>query len=379
MRRTQLAPLPIVLLFALTVTGGCGTDSARNAEGDVRPEPVAVTPDLTVGVMDGDAPYMFGRIGGVVADESGRIIVADTQGDVVRAYDAAGTYLFDIATGGEGPGEVSSPCCPAIGPDGDLWIRDDGNRRYTRYQVDEAGATSVGQVSMEHFAFGRWAATTFDADGHLIDVGTARGEEGFNPVRMHRSLDNETVHEQPMPAAPDGRIPTHEVSIEGGIAFIPQPHGPRRVDAHARNGDWAYTITDQYEVVRFNADGDTLRVLSRSVDGPTLTDDEYQAAEAQLRRQTERFGIQPDALSFDIPARKPPLQRIFFDADSRLWVQRTTEAGAPNEADVYDTDGTLVQVVQWPREINLHMGQITDESLYGIASSDVPQVIRMRW
>ena len=362
----------------LVLFGGCGGESSSRSSDAERPAPAVAEVDLEIGVMEGEASFMFGRIGGVTADEQGRIFVADTQGDVVRAYDAEGTHLFDVATSGEGPGEVDNPCCPTIGPEGALWIRDDQNRRYARYQVDAEGATHDGQIRMDHSAFGRTAPVTFDSNGHLIDIGGVAGAEGFQTVRMHRSANDETTHQQAIPEAPEDRIDVQEVDIEGGKAFIPQPFGARGFDAHAPNSDWAFAVTDRYQVVRYNADGDTLHVIERDVEGPALSEEEREQAQSSLDAYTDNYGISTGALDFGVPDRKPPITRIFFDAQSRLWVERTVADGVPHEADVYDQTGTLVEVVQWPAGVRLDNGLVTDSLMYGIRQQDVPQVVRLR-
>lgn len=134
-------------------------DASPPTEGASRPAPTVAEVDLSIGVAEDEVPYMFGRISSVVADEQGRIFVADRQSNQVRVYDPNGVHLFDVATAGEGPGEVSSPCCLAFRPDGDLWIRDDQNRRHIRFQVDVEDASPTGQIRMDHTVFGQMTAT----------------------------------------------------------------------------------------------------------------------------------------------------------------------------------------------------------------------------
>lgn len=327
---------------------------------------------------------MFGQISGVAVDDSGRVYVTDRQAHEVRVFDSGGTFLFAMGGQGAGPGELDRPCCPAFGPEGDLWVRDDQNRRYNRYRVGAEDARSAGQISMDHSFFGRMASTTFDEEGRLIDVGGKQGEElgDSRTVRMHRTVDNETAREQLIPKAPDDRVHIYEADVEGGmVVFIPQPWGPEAQDAHAPNGDWAFAITDRYEVVRFDAEGDTLHVLERDVQGPELSGEERKRAKESLQQRVENFDATVGELPFGVPDRKPPIDDIFFDANSRLWVKRSTPDGAPNEADVYSQDGALVEVVQWPRGISLERGVVQDSMAYGVRSggSTIPQVVRLRY
>lgn len=373
----------LVAFACLLILPACTSETPSDAEHAERPDPVAARVDLALGKADGDAPYLFGRITGIAVDEDGHIFVADRQGSTIRAYDAEGTYLYTLADTGEGPGEVNRPCCLAFGPEGHLWVRDDQNRRYARFSVTAEGGTPQGTVRMEHSMFGLVARTTFDAEGHLIDVGGARPEGGdaSQRARLHRSMENETVRTVFLPEAAEGRLPVYEAQMGGGIAFIPQPMGPREQHAQSPHGTWAHTITDSYAVTWFDAQGDTLHVLQRDIEGPALSDEERERADRSLRRWSEQLGVSRASFPFDVPDRKPPIETIFFDADGRLWVQRSVADGAPHEADVYATDGTLAQVVQWPADIALSSGHLTADALYGIrqGSDTFPQVVRLRY
>ena len=120
--------------------------------------------------MDGEEPYLFGRLGGVTADVEGRIFIADLQANAVRAYDTEGRYLFDVATDGGGRGEVNRPCCLTTGPEGHLWVRNDQNRRYSQFEVMEDGASQISFIPMGYGTFGVQKPTTFDTDGNVLMV-----------------------------------------------------------------------------------------------------------------------------------------------------------------------------------------------------------------
>jgi len=353
------------------------------ADEDERPAPTEATIDLEIGEADGEEAFLFGQIAGVAADDEGRIVVVDWQANTVRAFDQDGAFLYTVATLGEGPGDVNRPCCPAIGPEGHLWVRDDQNRRYQQFRLADDGATPGRSVTMEHTMFGLRAATTFDADGHVIDVGTAPpdGTSHFVRTRFHRTADGETVHEVALPQAPIERLGIVEVEQNGGTARYSLPGGAQEHDAHAPNGDFAYMVSDRYEVVRFNAAGDTLHVIARTPERLARTEDEQSELRQTLRQMAERFDIPLRQMEQKVPDTKLPLRSIFFDQHNRLWVQRTTAEGAPSEADVYAHDGTLNQVVQWQADIQLSQGHITEDTAYGVrtGADTFPQVVRLRY
>jgi hypothetical protein len=63
---------------------------------------------ITIGVSDGDAPYLFTSIGGVARLDDGRIVVADRGTDQVRFFDSSGRFLKTVGGTGDGPLEYRS-------------------------------------------------------------------------------------------------------------------------------------------------------------------------------------------------------------------------------------------------------------------------------
>lgn len=371
------------ILVCAAVVFGCSAGEEDGGEAP-RPESRVGEIDLEIGVRDGAEPYLFGSISGIAVDEQGRIFVADRQAHEIRVFGSDGTHQFTFGGQGEGPGELNQPCCLAWGPEGDLWVRDDRNRRYNRYRVSGTDVEPVNQIRMTHSHFGRRAATTFDEEGRLIDVGGRRvGESGESrDARIHRTPNDSTVREQLIPEPPADRIARFEVDRGNVRMFYTLPYGPTARDAHGPGGDWAFTITDRYEIVRFDAMGDTLHVIERSVEGPPLSEDEEARVEERLQQIAEQTDASVSEIPFGVPERKPPLDDLFFDENGRLWVQRsiadTTELA---EADVYDAQGELVDVVRWPADVDLDGGFIRDSVAYGVrgGSETIPQVVRMRY
>jgi len=182
-------------------------------------------------------------------------------------------------------------------------------------------------------------------------------------------------------AARKGRLPSVEIPQGQFTLYTFQPMGPMQRHNHSPDGSWALMITDTYAVTWFDAAGDTLHVLERDIAGPPLSKEEWEEADRELRFLDEQTERDHSIFPFDVPDRKPALTNLFFDTDGRLWVQRSVEDGAPNEADVYTRDGTLTQVVRWPADIDLASGHLTSDTLYGIrqGSDTFPQVVRLRY
>ena len=109
--------------------------TVRTISGSVWGGPGRLDEQLSIGVDQGEQPYMFGRIGGVGSYEE-RLYVLDTSVPVVRVYDASGRHTSDIGSEGDGPGEFRSPDGLLIGADGRLYVRDMRQARITIFAND---------------------------------------------------------------------------------------------------------------------------------------------------------------------------------------------------------------------------------------------------
>ena len=269
----------------LNIGSACG-------EADDASAPVAVpilegTVDLEFGEIEGDDPYLFTRVGSVVEDTEGRLIVADKETDEVRVFDSRGYFVFRLGGPGEGPGELNGPCCLAFAPDGALWVRE--STGFSAFRLETAGATFQGGMRSAHGNAGMDAPVTFDPLGRLVDVTEFRTSDGaYAMARLHM----DEVH-----------------SPDGAVFEIVGPPGP----------------------------------------GPRLSDDERLYGEEWIDRDLAR--IDGNFHPFDVPERKPPLADLFFDQSGRLWVEKTVADGAEmREADVY-ADSILVARYRWPSRV----------------------------
>ena len=340
------------------------------------------TVDLEFGEIDGDDPYLFTRIGSIAEDTRGRLIVADMQSYEIRVFDPEGRFLFRFGGPGEGPGELTSPCCLAFGPDGALWVRE--STRYSAFELGEPGAEYVGGQQIAHFSQGMVAPVTFDAEGRLVDIGSSNTPEGESVMtRFHVGADGVTNE---VPMADPARQATGSTTVDrtfGEMAvtmYVYQPLGPTWIHAHGRGGSWAEAVTSEYVVNLHHADGTASRIEGPALPGAELSPDEQDWAQDRIDRDLQRLDL--DQHPFPIPDRKPPLGAIYFDQSGRLWVEKTGAAGNQlREADVYEGN-TLVARYRWPRRVRPGDVPWASESLlYGTTtdSLDVQRVARVRF
>jgi hypothetical protein len=161
--------------------------------------------------------------------------------------------------------------------------------------------------------------------------------------------------------------------------YLYQPFGAQMLRADGPFGTYALAGSGKYSVRWFAANGKLLRTITRDVNGPRLTSNERVQGDSQLVAIAKNAKTSVSSLPFKLPANRPPLADIYFDADSRLWVQRTTQPGSPREADVYAPDGKLAFTAVWPESVRMASGFIKGTTAWGLTydADDVPHIVRM--
>lgn len=96
---------------AFTVRDSAGITIAENVGpswSESEAPRLADAASLSIGLIDGDAPYLFTEIDAATRLSDGSIVVVDGAQVEVRRFDASGRYLRTIAAQGDGPGELQS-------------------------------------------------------------------------------------------------------------------------------------------------------------------------------------------------------------------------------------------------------------------------------
>ena len=366
MRRSLLVTA-IVCLYACD--RGPGADGLGSA--------LSIT-DLTVttvvGADTGSTP--LAGVSDVATDTAGRVFVLDGASSMVHVYDAAGAHRFAFGQPGDGPAQLRAPCCLAFAPDGRLWIRDNGNARYSIWRIEGDSAIAAGTQRMVHTDANRVAPVIFEPNGRVIDVG-ARAIEGGGVRTHHFHLDSTgaIARVQMLPSPPADstgmRAFTSETPDGRSIRlFTIPPFGPGELRAHGPGGEYAHGISSRYVIDWRAADGTLLRTIRGDVsDGPALSEREAQRADSLIARLAEQVGVAREQLRMSVPATKQPLHLIYFDADGRLWIELATADGSRRHAHVYDRTGERALNVTWPADVDLTQGDMKGEAFWGIAGS----------
>ena len=367
------------ILVALLVAGAC-TDAPQVLDAEVEPDTLSIA--LSIGAIDSDGHDAFGRITGIAADASGRIFVLDGQNHEVRVFDQSGAFQFRFGRSGSGPGELSDPCCMAWGPEGDLWIRDGGNGRYSVFAVRDGGADLLRTIRLLHADVGRPYPTTFRGGTEFADIGASTPRSGGERVlnRHWRTLEGDPVETEAIQTPTVEQLGGQLFDTGRGVRYyLYQPYGPSDLTAFGPDGLLAVGTSSEYAIeVR---DGVQPHLLTRAfVTGPALSEAEREAGGERLGVLAKRIGGDVSALPFGLPDRKPPVEATFFDQRGRLWVEISTPDGEMRVADVWDRNGELTHRYVWPADVSLNpYGWLSDEAVLGVRRDElgVEYVVRM--
>jgi hypothetical protein len=157
---------------------------------------------LTIGVTDGEDPYLFSAIAGVARLSDGRIVVADRGTDEVRFFDSTGAFLHAVGGRGDGPGEyrsiailrrVASDSIVVVDRDGGrVTVLDPGGRQVRRFFMAISDGNELPTPVWGVFSDGT-QLTLSTVGMEMIAPGVLQHRSGFR--RMHEGTRTVTSYQ----------------------------------------------------------------------------------------------------------------------------------------------------------------------------------------
>ena len=326
-------------------------ENARPAEGSRLPWRIGPEPAASIGVLEGEEPYMLHNAMDATKLPDGRIVVANNGTHELRVFDAVGTHVATWGGRGEGPGEflelwqverwpgdsIAAWYAPRLG----MSVLDaDGNYGRT-FWLEEVGARFIfgppatgGSVLAIHNPEG---ADTLVV--HLRDAeGRVRGSFGTHPGN------------EPFRKTVDGRPALFWTIL--GRDPVWAPWGDRVAIGH----------TGRYEIRAFRADGSLERIVRRDLvrRAPTQADI---AAHIDMRlpiyglSEEEANAVRAEMLPRydDVPVAEhlPAFGSIMTDAAAHLWIEEyesVTDDFPMRLWTVFDPGGRVLGFFETPKD-----------------------------
>lgn len=354
----------------VTVLAACGAPEGGDAGG---PEEwtVSFEPEVTIGLIEGEAAYLFHEIDAARLLPDGAVAVADGGQSVIRVYGPDGGFRTEMGGPGQGPGEFTNLR--------DIWIRapdtihawDSRSRRVTTFLTDGSLVDTHSFEPPEG-----WPGGTLDLfvgafdDGDVALAGIRAGPrtpgepspdrmwiERFGPDGAHRARLGELAGMRRMPGSP--------------VPFSPFPLA-------AVHGDTLYTTDGLRPEVRVRGpEGTVVRTIALPDAGNdpgaarAALEDELRDAEGFYTLERLEDAPRSDSI--------PHVAAMLVDDSGRIWAKRY-EPGADalwvrgrrpvgGEWWVVEPDGELVATVRLPDRLALL--DVRGDRLLGVTTGEM--------
>ncbi|MGW8266106.1 MAG: 6-bladed beta-propeller [Longimicrobiales bacterium] len=334
-----------------------------------------VVEELRIGTMTGEGPDLFGSVTSLTVDPAGRVWVLDGQSQDLRVFDLDGRHLRTVGRRGGGPGEFAQALRVEMGPLGNVWVMDPSNNRLSVF--DTAGVYLEGLPALGGFVIFPWPGR-FDARGsYYAPVPLTDGEFRVGMVRYDASMTPVDTLSPPRDPVERERFEHHNDS--GGVMMAGVPYQGTLLWRISDAGTIWALLTDEYRLFELEAEGDTLRTITREFEPIPVT----MADRARAREDLEWFVSQGGSIDLSkLPGTKPPVQSFFRDDEGNSWVEVTTNRAEQGHVfDVFDGEGRYLGVVHLPFPLSGSPFPILrNGALYGIVRDemDVTYVVRAR-
>lgn len=339
--------------------------------------------DLTIGGENEQrAGYEFSYITGLAVDAKGRIYVCDASESNIKVFSARGLFEFAIGRKGEGPAEFRGPQNIAFSSEGLLWVADNTNRRISILSPVTPSGKLVRTIPIKS-TYGSTDRIHWDKSGNVMSAVLAVQSNPTLPMRAVRTFLNsagDVVRSDTAPLTSPDSVDDWVFSANGGVARYIKPFSARRLAAFGGGGLAAYATSTVYAVRIVDSFGKQLALIKRSVSPVRMKPvdtDKFDLVRQRVAKQSR----QPESALGTAPNVKPPIERMWFDEDGRLWVERSVSASDPHVADLYSQDGRWLAIRTWPSHVMLNLGAIRGNAGVGVAtnSEGLESVVRLTW
>jgi len=353
----------------VTRTSRGDTAVVRTESGSAWGVEATLVPEVSIGEVEGDLEYLFGRVSSLAVGADGTIYAVDAQVPELRAYGPDGAFLRTLGRPGEGPGEIKGPDGGlAILSDGRVLLRDPGNARIQVYASDGEpletwsirGGFNTSNPLYRDTADNVYTQILVDPRADIRDwvIGLVRiGPDG---VPLDTVIPPDAGYEPAELEARSGDKDDQNVS-RTGVPFAPS----EQWTLHPR-GWFIHGISDAYKLTILRP-GSPL-IIERAADAAPVTPGEKAEEEARVTRNLRMTQPSWRWNGPAMPDRKPYFRRLYAARDARIWVEvalagvevedptydpKDPEAvpdrwREPVAFDVFETDGTYLGRVRAP-------------------------------
>jgi hypothetical protein len=315
---------------------------------------VPATPELEIGVLDGEAAYQLYQVSAAARLADGTFVVANAGSREVRFYGPDGVHRVTVGGAGQGPEEFRYPAALLVEAGDTLVVQDRLDRVRYGPGGDFLGRESADRERLQHAA----GPGGFTEGGLWLPGGSL-----FAPVYERQTAPPVAgppfrprmtfLRIRPEDAVVDtlgdfGGIGQQYVDVGGtrGVAAVVPPFPVNTSWAHgARDGTLVAADSERPEFHLFRGDGTHVLVRWPALRVPLLADEVEAWKEAQRGASWTRGqlpALERAWASLDIPERKAAYgTRVSMGRDGSVWVPESDSQADPAPYLVFTPDGRL--------------------------------------
>jgi hypothetical protein len=270
--------------------------------------------ELSIGEKGKGDEYIFSEIRDIAVDAEDRIYVLDRRECHVKVFDKNGKYVKTIGNKGQGPGEMSSASSLQITPQNEIGVNDSSARKIHFFTMDGKFLYSLFQRNMGFFSDPK-----IDNDGNI----TASYMIMDNEVTyVLKKFDHQLKELFPIFSTVILKYPNLD-------PFFPQCYWDI---IEEDNIIWGFA--DKYEIFIIDAEGKTVKKITREYDPIKITDEEKEKRIEGLR----------DGVKLIWNVHHNPFIYLCVDDEGRIFTRTYDKTPKSGEYyyDVFDPDGKYV-------------------------------------
>ena len=351
-------------------------ENAKPLEESRLPWRIGPEPTVSIGVLEGEEPYMLHHVSHAARLSDGRIAVANAGPSEVRMFDASRSHLLTWGRSGEGPGEFMGLDHAGRWPGDSIVTWFTSGRRISIFDSDGNYGRTFGLRRGRNAMWMPPSPIAVRADGRILSVNYSSFARGSDTVAVDVWDGDGRLF---------GSLGRH---LNRKVRFTTDERGQRQLKSYHFGwefitGLWGDHIVAgpnrRYELRAFRADGTLVLVVRREhvPRVPTEADVEpsIQAGFAnepgipeELREELLQ-GLRSRPLAETFPA----FSTILSDGAGNLWVREydfpREERPAPLWT-VFDPEGRVLGFVETPKDL-LHIHEIGENYILGVALDEL--------
>lgn len=282
----------------------------------------------------------FAWVSSVALGPNHELYVADLGTSEIRVFDLQGDLRRTIGREGSGPGEFEA--IYSIQWLGDTLVTlDHENGRVGSFSP--MGAWLHSEPFVGRLTDSPVTTRLYAAGSHELYVPAYRAADQVVQPIWRRYDPARLTEEWPRRSLPVVVSFLDKVvcTMGRGFSWFDHPYAARSLEHPAPGRQLYLATTDKYAIVLLNVDGDTVRIIERDAEMPTLNEQEWNRVHGRFEEWLEgkdRSQCRPPNLAR--PDNKPPIEGLMVDIPGRLWVEANAAEGTRWE--VFDRDGRLI-------------------------------------